>query len=194
MERPSIYLAGPEVFLPDAAEIGRRKQALCAEHGFVGLFPLDDASETAAMTPPLARAIYRGNTALMRRADLVIANLTPFRGPSADAGTAFELGMMAGLGKPVLGYTNVSDGYIERAKATLADTRFDPGRAAWVDAFAMLIEDFGLADNLMLDMCLAESGFPLVRRDVPEAERFTDLGGFIECLRLAQAFFAQRTG
>lgn len=35
-----IYLAGPEVFHPDAAARGRQKQALCREYGFEGLFPL----------------------------------------------------------------------------------------------------------------------------------------------------------
>ena len=38
-----IYLAGPDVFLPDAVEIGRRKAAICARHGLSGLYPLDNA-------------------------------------------------------------------------------------------------------------------------------------------------------
>jgi nucleoside 2-deoxyribosyltransferase len=36
-----IYLAGPDVFLPDAVDIGRRKVELCARHGLIGLYPLD---------------------------------------------------------------------------------------------------------------------------------------------------------
>ena len=39
----------------------------------------------------------------MDAADAIIANLTPFRGPSADAGTVYELGYMAGRGKFCLG-------------------------------------------------------------------------------------------
>ena len=31
----------------------------------------------------------------MKEADAIIANLTPFRGPSADTGTVYELGYMA---------------------------------------------------------------------------------------------------
>ena len=31
-----IYLAGPDVFLPDALEIGRRKLEICARHGLTG--------------------------------------------------------------------------------------------------------------------------------------------------------------
>ena len=38
-----IYLAGPDVFLPDAIEVGRRKQVLCERYGAIGLFPLDNA-------------------------------------------------------------------------------------------------------------------------------------------------------
>ena len=36
---------------------------------------------------------------MMDAADAIIANLTPFRGPGADAGTVYELGYMAGRGK-----------------------------------------------------------------------------------------------
>ena len=43
-----IYLAGPDVFLPDAVEIGRRKAAICARHGLTGLYPLDNAIDIAA--------------------------------------------------------------------------------------------------------------------------------------------------
>ena len=37
-----LYLAGPDVFLRDSAEIGQRKKALCRERGFEGLYPLDN--------------------------------------------------------------------------------------------------------------------------------------------------------
>ena len=43
-----IYLAGPDVFLPDAVEIGRRKVELCTRHGLTGLYPLDNAIDPAA--------------------------------------------------------------------------------------------------------------------------------------------------
>ena len=43
-----IYLAGPDVFLPDAVEIGRRKAELCARYGVIGLFPLDNAVDLSA--------------------------------------------------------------------------------------------------------------------------------------------------
>ena len=38
-----IYLAGPDVFLHDAVDIGRRKVEMCKRHGLIGLYPLDNA-------------------------------------------------------------------------------------------------------------------------------------------------------
>ncbi|MDF1764445.1 MAG: nucleoside 2-deoxyribosyltransferase, partial [Oleibacter sp.] len=32
-----IYLAGPEVFLPDATLVGEQKKQLCRQYGFEGL-------------------------------------------------------------------------------------------------------------------------------------------------------------
>jgi len=43
-----VYLAGPDVFLPDAVEVGQRKAAICARHGLTGLYPLDNAVDLAA--------------------------------------------------------------------------------------------------------------------------------------------------
>src|SRR4249920_3818994 len=107
-----IYLAGPDVFLPDAVEIGRRKQDICARHGLIGRYPLDNAVDLSAADASLR--IFRGNEAMMNEADVIIANLTPFRGASADAGTVYELGYMAGLGKLCLAYSNDPALYTER--------------------------------------------------------------------------------
>ena len=74
-----IYLAGPDVFLPDAVDIGRHKVELCARHGLLGLYPLDNAIDIAAQDASLQ--IFRRNEAMMNEASAIIANLTPFRGP-----------------------------------------------------------------------------------------------------------------
>jgi nucleoside 2-deoxyribosyltransferase len=185
----SIYLAGPEVFLPDAREIGRRKQALCATHGFVGLDPLDNAIAAVPGGERLDRLIYRANVAMIRSADAGIFNLTPFRGPSADAGTVFELGLMVGLGKPCFGYTNDADDLLARTRR-LGDARQDPAGLRWRDADRMEIEDFGNADNLMIDAALAEQGAAPIRLDVAPASRFRDLEGFARCLAQAKARLA----
>jgi len=185
--RPRIYLAGPDVFLPDALAIGARKKALCARYGFEGLFPLD---ETAAADPgglPLDRVIFRSCVAMLRRADLGIVHLTPFRGPSADPGTVFELGMLLGLGKPVFGYTNLATDLIERVQRAEPVTRAADSRD-WIDGDGLTVEDFGNADNLMIDAALAEQGHPIVRIAAP-ADRFRALAGFERCLQQAAAQF-----
>ena len=182
-DRPKVYIAGPGVFLPDAVEIGRRKIALCRQYGFEGLFPLD--SETSHSAERTDRAIYRACVALIEAADCGIFDLTPFRGPSADVGTVFELGMLVGLGKPVLGYSNAGADYRTRLEAAGLAQRATAGKG-WRDPMGMTIEDFGNADNLMIDACLAEGGFPILRREVAPEDRFSDLGGFEACLEIAQ--------
>ena len=150
-----IYLAGPDVFLPDARQVGARKVAICAELGFEGLFPLD-----ADVTPDPA-AIFEGNRELMLSADVGLFNLTPFRGPSADAGTTLELGFMAALGKPLFGYSNTLAGYRERVATRLGVASHDD--RLW-DGDGLAVEDFGLRDNLMVDVAIEASGGAFVTR------------------------------
>ena len=52
MPPPRIYLAGPEVFLPDALEVGARKAALCGAHGLEGVFPLDASLDLTGLAKP----------------------------------------------------------------------------------------------------------------------------------------------
>jgi len=48
--RPTAYLAGPDVFLPDAVAHARRKVAICAAHGIEGGAPVnEDVAALAAM-------------------------------------------------------------------------------------------------------------------------------------------------
>ena len=185
--RRKIYLAGPEVFLADAKACCRRQSELCAEHGFEGLTPFDN--EAASMPANRDLSIYRANIAMLLRADCGIFNLTPFRGPHADVGTVFELGLLTGLGKPVFGYSNEEDSLLDRLKRD-GLAAFDEASQQWRDASGMAIEDFGGADNLMIDACFAEQAHPLVRHRASAADCFTDLSGFLRCLELARQHFA----
>ena len=88
------YLAGPDVFLPNARAHAQRKVEICRRYGIIGRPPLDEDSESLA-TIPEAEAwltIFRKNLVMMEECNIIIANLTPFRGPSADAGTLIEVG------------------------------------------------------------------------------------------------------
>ena len=186
-----VYLAGPEVFLPEAIELGERKKRLCREYGFEGLYPLDNEISPQSSEDRVDGLIFRANEQMIRRADLGICNLTPFRGVSADPGTVFELGMIVGLGKRVFAYTNTVQNYLERTKRhnTLA---YDSSRSIWRDANAMAVEDFGNADNLMIDQAVAEhGGCPIVRHDARPTETHRDLTGFETCLRLAAEAIAK---
>jgi nucleoside 2-deoxyribosyltransferase len=176
-----IYLAGPDVFLPDAVDIGRRKAVICARHGVSGLYPLDNAIDPSADDASLR--IFQGNEAMMDAADAIIANLTPFRGPSADAGTVYELGYMAGRGKICLAYSNDSASYRQRV-ARQYDVKTSPdGRL--IDPEGLVVEDFGWPDNLMMMHALDLHGCPLVTPRQAPKDIWRDLTSFEACVRLA---------
>jgi nucleoside 2-deoxyribosyltransferase len=175
-----IYLAGPDVFLPNAVELGRRKVELCARYRLVGLYPLDNAVDPAA--PDASLAIFKGNEAIMDAADAVIANLTPFRGPGADSGTVYELGFMAGRGKPCFGYSNDPLLYADRVREFTGVTRRE-GRLT--DSGGLTVEDFSLADNLMMIHALERYGGALVTPKARPADIWQDLAAFEACVRLA---------
>lgn len=117
---PRVYLAGPEVFLPDPLAVARAKKDLCGEYGLEGVFPLDSELDLARLPKrEQAHAISQANEELLRGCDALVANLTPFRGPSADPGTVYELGLARGLGLPVFGYTNDPRPFEDRTREFL---------------------------------------------------------------------------
>lgn len=126
-----IYLAGPDVFRVDCVQYGHKLKALCMTLNAVGLWPFDNEANSAV-------EIRAANERMMREADAVIANISPFRGPGMDPGTAYEIGYARALGKPVALYcTNQSD----------YATRVIPD--------GLGVEGFGLQDNLMV--CAGET-------------------------------------
>ncbi|MGQ0681073.1 nucleoside 2-deoxyribosyltransferase [Bradyrhizobium sp.] len=176
-----IYLAGPDVFLPDALAIGQRKQDICSRHGLTGLYPLDNAIDLAARDCSLH--IFKGNEAMMDAADAIIANLTPFRGPGADPGTVYELGYMIGRGKPCFAYSNDPSIYVERVARFTKVTASSDNRL--VDPDGLTVEDFGLSDNLMMIHALDLHGRPLLLPRKRPDDIWHDLTAFEECVRLA---------
>ncbi|MBI0435770.1 nucleoside 2-deoxyribosyltransferase [Roseomonas sp. KE0001] len=180
-----IYLAGPDVFLPDAALVAAQKKRICAEHGATGVFPTDPVEDAAAdAATERFLEIYLRNEAHIRACDALIANLTPFRGPSADAGTIYELGFMRALGRPVHGYANVAQDFTCRTRAFLGPLARQDATGRWVDEEGLHLEDFGCHDNLMIDGGIRAAGGALFTRAVPPERRWHDLEAFEACVRV----------
>ncbi len=125
-----IYLAGPDVFRPDAQAWADNARLLCKHYGFEAMTPMDHNESDP-------HKIFETNLALITMSQVVCANLDPFRGHEPDSGTAFEVGFGLALGKKVMGYVSSRQTTVERI-------------GAQVDANGYKVEDFGLPLNLML--------------------------------------------
>ncbi len=168
-----VYLAGPDVFLPEPDQRAAALKALCARHGLAGVSPLDPFQPEPSAWARLSEAarIARRNEAHIGSCDVLVANLTPFRGPSADVGTVFELGYMRALGRPVFGWSNDAAHYADRTRRFLGPA-----------GDGMEIESFGLADNLMIEGAITASGGVMIVEDVPDAGRWRSLSALDRCL------------
>lgn len=186
--RPKLYIAGPEVFFRNGEELMRRKGELALDYGFAPSVMAETELDQAGLTAfEFGCRISAANERMMRESDLVIANLTPFRGIAADVGTAFEVGFMRALGKPVFGYTNVARRYFER----LTDDYYGGQCEKQPDGYVrgpdgMMVENHMMVDNLMIDGAIDASGGLLIRRDVPAAEIYDDLSAYVDCLASAR--------
>lgn len=182
-----LYLAGPEVFLPNAREILDAKAAMTREYGFEPICPGDIFIEPAPTRHEFGLKISAVDEAMMDRADGVIANLTPFRGIAADVGTAFELGYMCAQGKLVAAYTNMTANHFARTRDFYAgDVREgSDGRKRGPDGLS--IEDFEMIDNLMLDGGIRRRGGHIAVHDAAPDALYSDLTGFKECLSMLAA-------
>lgn len=172
--RPRVYLAGPDVFLANSAEIGAAKRRICWEHGLEGVYPGDGPYERLAGLGPVEAGLVCFDICveLMDSCDLAIANMTPFRGPSMDVGTAVEIGYLYARGKAVYGYTNTPGTY---------SSRVPPDGA--------FIEPFDLCDILMAPGAVARSTGELPHEPASQhtGEGVGALGVFTECVgRIAQ--------
>lgn len=132
MARLRLYLAGPDVFRPDAVAQGEFLKALCAAQGVEGLYPLDGTDTD----------IRRRCIAMLDEADALVANITPFRGVHMDPGTAFEIGYAEARGKRVFLWSDDPRMVAERITPAADD--------AERDGEGHLIENFGKAENLMI--------------------------------------------
>lgn len=175
-----LYLAGPDVFVRDVAAVAAMRRSVCAQHGFVGVFPTEFVHLDSAQ-PPLAQglAIYDALERGMRECDALVADMTPFRGPSMDVGTAFEIAYMRALGRPVFAYSTTSEPFDARVAAHFGGrtARRADGTLEGADTYA--IEEFGMHENLMLDGCVRRSTGVIA----------TGVDAFERCIAAAAAWF-----
>jgi nucleoside 2-deoxyribosyltransferase len=174
------------VFLPNARVILDRKIEMTRDYGFAPISPGDLQVPASSTGRSRGLAISAVNEQLMMSADMIIANLTPFRGISADVGTVYELGFMCGRGLPAYAFTNVAHDYFERAKDYYrGDIRREGHEGAFRGPDGLLLENYGLADNLMLDGGIESRKGTIIRHAVRPEDLYTDLTAFEKCLAAA---------
>jgi nucleoside 2-deoxyribosyltransferase len=148
----TLYLAGPDAAYPESAELIARKRLVCEANGLTPRLAADQTILSDRAGELRAREAYAGALASLRASDVVIANLTPWRGPGCDPATAFEIGFASALGKPVLAYMNLDNEdeaeYRARVEAWIGAAADEQG--VWRDADGSEIEDLGLPEAAML--------------------------------------------
>ena len=178
----TAYLAGPDVFLPNAVAHAARKVEICRRFGLRGLPPLDqDVEKTPANALDVWQAIYAKDIGMMEGSDIIIANLTPFGGASAVSGTLIEVGWFLGKGKPIFGYSNTSENFEQRMRRQLGDRCADFG-----------VEGFHLPDNLMIVGAVLSGGYPIFVPNDGEARGIDALDVFEACVAAAAHHVADR--
>jgi nucleoside 2-deoxyribosyltransferase len=201
--KPKLYLAGPEVFLPDAPAYAEQQRALCAQYGFTPLHPIENGPACGEHSVEALSRLYEavklfrlaplrtfmalpsedmqramkislGNLAYIRACDIVVANCNAFRGALVDDGTAYELGLGNGLGKPTYGYIAAALPAVHTVLQRYPCTIPDNGVPIDQDGY-LVVDDFGTAINLMLECGMLLGGGRLVE------------GDFEDCLRAMRA-------
>ena len=135
--QPRIYLAGPTCFLGNARELYDDLKARCLTLGMVALSPCDSCVTDDGSAAD-AQSIRSRNLDMIKQCDAVLADLRPFRGPSADCGTVYECGYASALSKPVVAYH------------VWQDITYRDKVLAGISQDGAAIENFGLFDNVML--------------------------------------------
>jgi nucleoside 2-deoxyribosyltransferase len=180
-----VYLAGPEVFLPNAREQLDIKIALTRAAGLIPVSPGDFVIPPQPTARQFGHAISEIDERMMDSADAIIANLTPYHGVSADVGTCYELGYMCAQGKLAYAYTNVADDMKTRTVAHYDGDvyRSEDGRLRGTRD-GLSVEDVDMIDNLMMQGGVERRGGQVVIHDAAAGELYTDTTAFEACLRL----------
>lgn len=163
VDRPVVYIAGPERYDMDAAQKYAAMKALCEKYGFYAIVPTDEAPgvPSVASDDPYTQAyhIFDRQQQHVRNCDIVIANLNDFHGWEPDSDTSFECGMGFQLGKKLYGYMADTTRAIDRIP------NFGPERE-YRDACGCNAENFDYPINIMF-----ASSMPIVQGEFEDALR-----------------------
>jgi nucleoside 2-deoxyribosyltransferase len=190
---PSIYLAGPDVFAPNPLEIGRRKKEICERHGLVGIFPMERVTLDMTMSKrEQGLVVYDVMEETMSECDAIIVNMTPYHGPSMDAGSAFEMGFMRALKKPIFAYSNTASLFADRVVAYWEGKVTPRGNGEREGADGMALEEFDMVDNLMLDGSVRRSTNIITATTIAPHEVYSSLTNFEACVERAAGWLLGR--
>lgn len=163
--RPLVYLATPHRYGPDAVETYQTMKALCEQHGYDAVCPLDAAPgvELVESEDPYTRAynLFDHWQQHVRNCDILVADLSDFHGWEPNSDVSFEAGMAWQLGKSCFGY--MPDTTIMRQRIP----HYENGR----DWAGSNVENFAYPINLMFasSMPVLQGGFEDVLPQVAEA-------------------------
>lgn len=155
MEKIKTFLAGPDCFYPNFEEMRKEKIRVCEEYG-LEVLPFGSDAEKKDDKPVTDHSICWDNIERLENSDLVIANLTHFRGPEPDSGTVYECAYAFAKGKKVYAYYDYVDMVTavekEYGPVTWEETVKDDGTVVKSpkDKDGRSIENWGKALNLML--------------------------------------------
>lgn len=167
-----IYLAGPEVFLPDSLKVLEHHKSVCKDFGFFGLSPFD-GEVTTETGLDRAEKIFLENCKLIVQADIILANCNTFRGALVDDGTSFEIGYAHALKKKIYGFIDLKKPLPEIVSSKIPTTLHESGYRIDKEGY-LLNEDFGNSINLMLEFAIKQSGGLLIQ------------GNFLDAMRILQ--------
>lgn len=184
-----VYIAGPEVFFANGRDIIDRKGELARQYGFTA--NSFDAVDFPSDKFDFGMAISKANEEVMKGSDLIIANMTPFRGVSTDVGTAFEIGFMCALGKAAFAYTNDPRFYDRRLTEDFYRGEVGPAADGMQRGTAdqWMVEDHAMVDNLMLDGGIIARGGLVARAPEGPVLPWDDLSVFEAALKAARRYY-----
>jgi nucleoside 2-deoxyribosyltransferase len=159
-----VYLSGPDLFHSNAADIDANKKAICERYGLEAVSQFDiDQERRFGGDAPIATEIFNQTRALIKSCTLMVANISPFRGPSLEVSTALEIGMMLGFDKPVVGYSLDTRNYTERLMQlhNVFELPLNKESNNLTAPDGLLVENFGTAEGALISGALQSAKMPI---------------------------------